>query len=88
MQRHLDIMENQTGGFGVSSDNYSFWDQDSEELLAKGNGGNRQMYNYATAEFDGKIETPVDDYSPDKIDENAHKNMEEQRNNDLQLGKR
>ena len=76
------------GGFGVSSDNYSFWDQDSDELLAKGNGGNRQMYNYATVEFEGKIETPVDDYSPDKVDENAHKNMEEQRNMDLHIGQR
>jgi hypothetical protein len=35
------------GGFGdVVSDKYSFWDQDSSELSAEGNGGMRQMHNY------------------------------------------
>jgi hypothetical protein len=36
-------------GHGVASDTYSFWDQTSDELLAKGNGGMRQMYNYTPA---------------------------------------
>jgi hypothetical protein len=30
----------------IVSDQYSFLDQDSEELEAKGNGGMRQMHNY------------------------------------------
>ena len=35
------------GGFGdIVSDSYSFLDQGSEELEAKGNGGMRQMHNY------------------------------------------
>ena len=35
------------GGFGdVVSDQYSFLDQDPEDLEAKGNGGMRQMHNY------------------------------------------
>jgi hypothetical protein len=33
--------------YGVMSDNYSFLDMSPEELKAGGNGGVRQMYNYA-----------------------------------------
>ena len=73
------------GGFGVASDSFSYWDQGSDELLAKGNGGARQMYNYAAIDYNNSIETPKDDWSPDKVDEGAYKQMEEQRNNDLQL---
>ena len=55
------------GGFGVASDNYSFLDQSADELSAKGNGGMRQLYNYATIDTVDKIETPPDNYSPDKV---------------------
>jgi len=43
--RQQDLMENlwhfplgsdQTGCFGVASDSFSYWDQGSDELLAKG----------------------------------------------------
>ena len=44
-----------TNGFGVASDNFSYWDQGSDELLAKGNGGARQMYNYASVNFNSTI---------------------------------
>ena len=74
-----------TGGFGVASDNYSYWDQGSDELLAKGNGGSRQMYNYAAVDFNSKIETPPDTWQPDKVGENSYKQMEEQRNEDLRI---
>uniref|UniRef100_A0A6C0KLF3 Uncharacterized protein n=1 Tax=viral metagenome TaxID=1070528 RepID=A0A6C0KLF3_9ZZZZ len=37
-----------TGSFGVSSDQFSFWDTNAEELSASGNGGTKQMYNYAS----------------------------------------
>jgi len=73
------------GGFGVASDTFSYWDQGSEELLAKGNGGTRQMYNYATVDYKNSIETPPDTWSPDKVSENSYKDMEEQRNNDLRI---
>jgi hypothetical protein len=37
------------GGFGgIVSDYFSFLDQDDNEMSAKGNGGLRQMHNYAT----------------------------------------
>jgi hypothetical protein len=45
---------------GVSSDNYSFWDMSSDDLSAKGNGGVRQMYNYATPDYSNTINTPED----------------------------
>jgi hypothetical protein len=47
------------GGFGVMSDNYSFLDQSSEELSAKGSGGLRQLYNYATIDFNESINCPA-----------------------------
>ena len=73
------------GGFGVASDSFSYWDQGSDELLAKGNGGTRQMYNYATVDQTGVIETPKDEWSPDKVGETAMKDMEAERNKDLQM---
>jgi len=73
------------GGFGVASDSFSYWDQQSDELLAKGNGGTRQMYNYATVNNTSTINTPTDDWTPDKVGETAFKDMEAERNKDLQI---
>jgi len=56
---------------GVNSDNYSFWDMSSDDLSAKGNGGLKQMYNYAIPDNDTSIETPPDNYVPDKIGGNV-----------------
>jgi hypothetical protein len=47
------------GGFGVMSDNFSFLDQSSEDLSAKGSGGLRQLYNYATIDFNESINCPA-----------------------------
>jgi hypothetical protein len=47
------------GGFGVMSDNFSFLDQSSEDLSAKGSGGLRQLYNYATIDFNDSINCPA-----------------------------
>jgi hypothetical protein len=46
------------GGFGdIVSDQYSFLDQDVDELKADGNGGMRQMHNYVdlNTAFNGQI---------------------------------
>ena len=49
----------------IMSDSYSYLDQDSDEMAAKGNGGMRQMHNYfAISQYDN-IETPPDNYVPD-----------------------
>lgn len=59
---------NQLGG-AIVSDNYSFLDQSSEEMGAKGSGGLRQMHNYVTVNETntGYIPTPNENYTPDKI---------------------
>lgn len=67
--------------YGVNSDNYSFLDQNSDELSAKGNGGLRQMYNYASLNHNDKINTPPDDYIPDKVNEGALEQYQNERNN-------
>lgn len=72
------------GGFGVASDNYSFLDQSADELSAKGNGGMRQLYNYATIDIVDKIETPPDTYSPDKVGSVSLEQLQQQRNTDIQ----
>lgn len=59
------------GNFGINSDNYCFLDISSDDLMAKGNGGMRQIHNYVTVDqatnATFSIETPPDDYTPDKV---------------------
>ena len=74
------------GGFGVASDNYSFLDQSADELSAKGNGGMRQLYNYATIDIVDKIETPPDTYSPDKVGSVSLEQLQQKRNAEIQGG--
>lgn len=66
-------------GWGVVSDNYSFLDQDPESLLAQGDGGLRQMHSYATPDFVHNIETPPDNYSPDKVAPNQLEQFQKSR---------
>lgn len=70
-----------SGFSDVISDNFSFLDQNSDDLSAKGNGGMRQLYSYATINYDDKINTPPEDYVPDKVNEESYKNYENSRNN-------
>lgn len=72
------------GGFGVASDNFSFLDQSADELSAKGNGGMRQLYNYATIDTVDKIETPPDNYSPDKVGSVSLEQLQQKRQMDIQ----
>lgn len=54
------------GSFGdVVSDQYSFLDQDADDLKAEGNGGMRQMHNYVdlNTAFNGQV------YQPDSNDD-------------------
>ena len=52
-----------SGGFGdIISDQYSFLDQDPDELKADGNGGMRQMHNYVDLNYSDTISTPEDDH--------------------------
>jgi hypothetical protein len=65
---------------GIISDNYSYLDQDTDELSAKGTGGTRQMWNYAGIDFQETIDTPPDDFVPDKVNESNLKEYEDNRN--------
>ena len=73
------------GGYGVASDTFSFWDQTSDDLSAKGNGGMRQLYNYATIDNDIRIDAPKEDYTPDKIGNVSLENLQQKRNTDIQI---
>jgi len=73
------------GGYGVASDTFSYWDQSSDDLSAKGNGGMRQLYNYATIDSDIRIDAPKEDYTPDKIGSVSLENLQQTRNTDIQI---
>lgn len=56
------------GGTNIVSEQYTMYNMSPDELSAKGRGGNRQMYNYVSAGDDiNFIETPADNYRPDKL---------------------
>ena len=65
------------------SDSYSYWDQTSDELSAKGQGGLRQMHSFVTLNHDDKIYTPEDDYEPDKVGEVDLGKLQAQREKDI-----
>jgi hypothetical protein len=71
------------GGFGVASDNYSFLDQNPESLSAKGDGGMRQQHHYASIDYSSTIETPPDNWQPDKIGQVSVEKLQETRNTDV-----
>ena len=66
-QNNMEPMAFSLGGGTIVSDQYSFLDQDPEDLEAKGNGGMRQMHNYVDLRtaFSGQISEPVssDDFN-------------------------
>tara|TARA_B100000787_G_scaffold53811_1_gene39008 strand:- start:5201 stop:5752 length:552 start_codon:yes stop_codon:yes gene_type:complete len=73
------ILDSYNSSSNITSDNYSFLDQSSDDLSTKGSGGTRQMYNYADINFVEKINTPDDEYVPDKVNDTNIKEREEQR---------
>lgn len=64
---------------GVMSDNYSFLDQSIEALSAKGNGGLRQLRNNVQLDYTDQIETPPDNYVPNKIGEVSMEKLQQSR---------
>lgn len=49
------------------SDNYSYLDQNSDDLSTKGSGGMRQMHSFAICNNKDEIETPPENISSNKI---------------------
>jgi hypothetical protein len=60
-------------GSGIVSDNYSFLDQNDDELSVKGNGGVRQMHNYVglndSMSLTMHLPTDEAEYKTDKMKE-------------------
>lgn len=75
------------GCYGVTSDYYSFLDQNSDELSTKGNGGMRQQHTYLTINDNITIDTPPDTYSPDKIGKDSMEQLEQKRMTDIKFNK-
>ena len=73
------------GGGSVVSDNYSFLDMTSEDLSAKGGGGTRQMHSYAGLDYNDKIDTPDDNYYPNKVNDGDLERLQRERDADVQM---
>lgn len=75
-----------SSGCNIVSEEYSFYNMSPHELSAKGTGGNRQMYNYVSADHNVPlINAQPDDYKPNKIRENdiTISDLEQRRANDV-----
>ena len=70
-------------GNSISSDKYSFFDMNDDDLSAKGEGGFRQMHSYAGINQLDTISTPEEDYAPDTIGEVDINKMQESRNSEV-----
>lgn len=73
------------GGFGVASDTYSFLDQSSDDLSAKGQGGMRQQHHYVGIDSVDAIATPPDEYAPDTIGQVSLEQLRQDRDKDVQI---
>jgi|TARA_R110002020_G_scaffold209088_2_gene415008 hypothetical protein len=67
------------------SDDYSYLDQTSDEMAAKGEGGTRQMHSFMLLDQSQAIETPPEDYIPDKVKGNDLEQLQKQRSLDIKL---
>lgn len=67
------------------SDQYCYLDITADDLKAKGAGGLRQMHAYSTLNHVDQIETPPDEYVPDKIGTVDMGKLEAERNNEIRL---
>ena len=65
---------------GITSDCYSFLDQDADSMSCKGGGGMRQQRHYASLDEHVVIETPPDTYSADTVNESTIEEYEKERN--------
>jgi len=65
---------------GITSDCYSFLDQDADSMSCKGGGGMRQQRHYASLDEQVMIETPPDTYSADTVNESTLEEYEKKRN--------
>lgn len=81
----LNMGENNVGT-NIISEKFTSYNMSVKELGAKGYGKNREMYNYVSAEQNNAfIQTPPDNYKPDKISTNVNMDdIEKKRNAEIQ----
>ena len=84
-KNNMEPMAFSTMEMSSLSDNYSYLDLSPDQLAAKGNGGLRMMHNYSGIEQSQKIETPEDDYEPDKIGEVDLGKIQSERDADIRI---
>lgn len=73
-----------SSSYGVASDNFSFLDQNDDDMSAKGNGGLRQQHHYSILDMDSdNITTPPENYEPNKIGNVSIEELQNQRNMDI-----
>jgi hypothetical protein len=77
---------NSAGNNLVSSERFTSYDLNPDELSAKGMGGRRNIGNYVSADIENiSIFTPDDDYKADKIDNGVTiDSLQQERNNMLE----
>ena len=57
---------------------------EADDLSAKGGGGIRQMHSYAGIDYEDKIYTPEENYTPNKMGEEVNiSKLQEEREKDL-----
>lgn len=68
----------------IMSEQYTFYDLTPDELSAKGNGNRRPIYNYVSANHNSNtIETPPDNYQPDKVGDVQMDKLQAKRNDEI-----
>ena len=67
-----------------TSDAYSYLDMTPDDLSAKGEGGLRTMHSYVTLEHSDTIETPPEDYTPDKVEEGSIEKLQRERDEQVE----
>jgi len=74
-----------SGGSNIMSEQYTDYSMSPDELSAKGRGGMRKLYNYVPASDDiNLINTPPDNYRPDKLSNNVTiDNLQQKRIDDI-----
>lgn len=72
----------------IFSEKFTSYSASTEELSAKGSGGNRPLYNYVSAnQTNATINTPPDTYKPDKISKDITiDTIQQQRNEEANIG--
>ena len=87
-QNNMEPLAYSTYEMGTTlSDNYSYLDQTNEEMLAKGDGGGRQMHSFVRLNHNDKINTPPEDYEPDKVGQVDLGKIQAKREQEIQISK-